>query len=113
MASEVRQGEIWQVDLSPVKGSEAGFRPVVVLSGNLLNQHLGVVIVVPLTTEIKNYKGNPILKPSSINGLKSESEMLVFHIRSVSKNRLIQRLGKINSDELNQATKTLNDILKY
>jgi mRNA interferase MazF len=110
----VIQGEIWQADLNPVKGSEqAGFRPVVIMSGNLLNQHLPIVIVVPLTTKIKRYKGNPILSPSSLNGLKSESEMLVFHIRSVSKDRLTKKIGKIEAVELSKATQTLNDILKY
>lgn len=110
----MKQGEIWQADLNPVKGSEqAGFRPVVIISGNLLNQHLPVVIVMPLTTKLKHYKGNPILKPSSVNGLKSESEILVFHIRSVSKDRLIKKMGMIDSAELTVATKTLNDILKY
>lgn len=60
----MKQGEIWQANLNPSKGSEqAGFRPVVILSGNLLNQHLPVVITAPLTTRIKNYKGNPVLKP--------------------------------------------------
>jgi len=110
----MNQGEIWLTDLNPVKGSEqAGLRPVVIISGNLLNQHLQVVIVVPLTTKIKNYKGNPVVQPSKTNGLKSESEMLVFHIRSVSKDRLISRQGTIDAAELASATKTLMDILKY
>ena len=110
----MKQGEIWHADLNPPKGSEqAGSRPVVILSGNLLNQHLPVVIAVPLTTKVKNYKGNPILKPSKTNGLKSESEMLVFHIRSISKDRLKKRQGNIEAAELAQAVKTLNDILKY
>jgi mRNA interferase MazF len=108
------QGEIWHADLNPVKGSEqAGSRPVVIISGNLLNEHLGVVIVVPLTTKIKNYKGNPVLQPSKTNGLKSESEMLIFHIRSISKDRLTKRQGKIEKEELALTMKTLNDILKY
>ena len=110
----MKQGEIWNANLDPVKGSEqAGYRPVVVVSGNLLNEHLPIVIVVPLTTKVKNYKGNPVLKPSEINGLKAESEMLVFHIRSVSKDRLIEKLGTIERNELLTAVKTLNDILKY
>lgn len=108
----MRQGEIWQAELSPVQGSEQA-RPVVILSGNLLNENLTVVIVIPLTTKIKNYKGNPVLLPSEKNGLKQESEMLVFHIRSVAKDRLVQRVGKIEAAELTLATKTLNDILKY
>lgn len=110
----MRQGEIWTVNLNPTKGSEqAGLRPVVIISGNLLNQHLPVVIVVPLTTKIKKYKGNPILLPTKINGLKNESEMLIFHIRSVSKDRLIERVGNIEQSELERSIKTLNDILKY
>ena len=110
----MRQGEIWSVNLNPTKGSEqTGFRPVVIISGNLLNQHLPVVIVVPLTTKIKKYKGNPILMPTKINGLKSESEMLIFHVRSVSKDRLIERVGNIDQSELERSIKTLNDILKY
>lgn len=67
----------------------------------------------PLTTKIKNYKGNPVLAPSKSNGLKNESEVRVFHVRSVSKERLVRKVGRIGDDELNYAIKTLNDILKY
>ncbi|MBT1706549.1 type II toxin-antitoxin system PemK/MazF family toxin [Chryseosolibacter indicus] len=110
----MRQGEIWYADLNPTQGSEqAGRRPVVIISGNLLNQYLPIVVVAPLTSKIKNYKGNPVIKPSASNGLKSESEMLVFHIRSVSKDRLKERLGTIDEHDLVLAIKTLNDILKY
>ncbi len=110
----MKQGEIWFANLNPSKGSEqAGLRPVVILSGNVLNEHLNILIVAPLTTKIKRYKGNPILKPSKVNGLKSESELLIFHIRSVSKERLISKQGNIETVELTSAFKTLNDILKY
>ena len=76
-----------------------------------LRIELRIEIVVPLTTKIKNY--NPVLKPTKANCLKSESEMLIFHIRSVSKDRLIEKSGDIESSELEGAIKTLNDILKY
>lgn len=110
----MKQGEIWYADLNPVKGSEqSGLRPVVLISGNLLNQYLNIVIVVPLTSKIKKYKGNPILSPSKGNGLKIESEMLMFHIRSISKDRLTKKIGIIESSEIERAVKTLNDILKY
>ena len=92
----MKQGEIWQANLNPAKGSEqAGFRPVVILSGNLMNRHLPVVITAPLTTKLKRYKGNPVLIPSKTNGLNTESELLVFHIRSISKDRLVKKLGHI------------------
>jgi mRNA interferase MazF len=108
------QGEIWQADLNPYKGSEqGGFRPVVILSGNLLNRYLPVVITAPLTTKIKKYKGNPVLKPSETNGLNNESELLVFQIRSISKDRLVKKIGTIKHEELELAINTLNDLLKY
>ena len=110
----MRQGEIWHAELNPTKGSEqAGTRPVVILSGNLLNQHLPIVIVAPLTSKIKKYKGNPILSPTKVNGLKTESEMLMFHIRSVSKARLTSKCGSIDASELALGIKTLNEILRY
>ena len=53
----MKQAEIWNVNLNPVKGSEqAGFRPVVILSGNLANEFLRTIIVCPLTTKVKNIK---------------------------------------------------------
>ncbi|HEY8512436.1 MAG TPA: type II toxin-antitoxin system PemK/MazF family toxin [Cyclobacteriaceae bacterium] len=110
----MKQGEIWYANLNPSKGSEqAGFRPVVIVSGNLLNELLPVVIVMPLTTNIKRYKGNPVLQPTKSNGLKDISEMLVFHIRSISKDRLVERIGNIETEELQHSIRTLNDILRY
>jgi mRNA interferase MazF len=94
-------------------GGQAGLRPVVIMRGNLLNTHLNVVIVAPLTTKVKNYKGYPVLSPSKTNGLKNESELLVFHIRSVSKDKLINKVGAIDQVDIEKAIKTLNDILKY
>ncbi len=108
----MKQGEIWYADLNPSKGSEqAGFRPVVIISGNLLNKHLKVVITIPLTSKIKNYQGNPILNPDTTNNLMEISEMMVFHIRSISKERLIEKIGKISDKELQMALATLKDII--
>lgn len=110
----MRQGEIWDVYLDPVSGSDqGGRRSCIIISGNLLNQHLQVVIVCPLTTKIKKYKGNLILKPDSGNGLEKEPEVLTFLIRSVSKKRLDKKVGKIELDQLEVINETLNNILRY
>ncbi len=86
---------------------------MVILSGNLLNTYLKVVITALFTTKIKNYKGNPIIEPNYHNGLEEISELLIFHICSVSKERLIKRVGAISKSELDLSIKTLNEILKY
>ena len=110
----MKQGEIWDLYLDPVKGSEqGGRRPAVIVSGNLLNKYLQVVIVCPLTTKIKNYKGNLILEADKTNGLEKKSEVLTFHIRSVSKDRFDKKIGNINTEQVNFIKSTLDDILKY
>ena len=110
----MKQREIWYTDLNPSRGREqAGYRPVVIISGNVLNKYLDIVIACPLTTKIKNYKGNLVLQPDGQNGLSEPSEVLVFHIRSLSKSRLVKKLGTITQNQLNEISRGLQDILKY
>lgn len=110
----MKQREIWYADLDPVKGSEQkGYRPVVIISGDMLNNYLPIVIACPLTTKLKGYKGNVILEPNEENGLSKNSEILVFHVRSISKERLVKMIGKISIAQLKKIKHTLNDILRY
>jgi mRNA interferase MazF len=88
-------------------------RPVVIVSGNLLNTYLNNVICCPLTTKIKDYKGDVVLQPTEQNGLTSESEILTHHIRSISKDRLTKRIGIIEENEVQLIKKYLNEILTY
>lgn len=114
MTMKIRQKEIWQVYFDPIVGSEqAGNRPAVVLSGNTMNEYFNVIIVCPITSKIKNYKGHPILIPNKSNGLTKQSEIMVFHVRSLSKLRFKKKIGTITELELNKIKTTLNKILKY
>jgi mRNA interferase MazF len=110
----MKQGELWLANLNPVKGSEqAAMRPVVIVSGNLLNTYLNTVICCPLTSKIKHYKGDVVLQATEQNGLDTESEILTHHIRSISKDRLTKRIGKIEENEVQLIKKFLNEILTY
>ncbi|MFN5334881.1 MAG: type II toxin-antitoxin system PemK/MazF family toxin [Bacteroidota bacterium] len=110
----MKQGEIWYAHLDPVKGSEqSGYRPVVIISGNLLNQYLPVVICFPLTTKIKNYKGNLVLEPDAMNNITQRSEVLTFHIRSVAKERLQKKIGILTEPQIRMLKQYLNEILTY
>ncbi len=110
----MKQCEIWYADLNPVKGSEQkGFRPVVIISGNMLNKYLQIIIACPLTSKIKEYKGNIILEPNNQNGLSEKSEVMIFHIRSISKERLVKKIGFITSKQLLEIKQGLRDVLRY
>jgi mRNA interferase MazF len=110
----MKQCEIWLADLNPVRGSgQMGIRPVVIISGNVVNECLPVVIVCPLSTRIKEYKGNLVIGPDETNGLTDRSEVYIFQVRSLSKGRLTKRLGWITKQQLSDLKQGLNDILRY
>jgi mRNA interferase MazF len=110
----MKQGEIWNANLDPTRGSEqSGFRPVLVISGNLLNTHAPVVIICPITSKIKRYKGNPLLMPDEVNNLKNESEVMIYHVRSIAKERLVNKVGDVTQATVSMIIQTLNDILRY
>ena len=104
----MRQGEIWFADLNPTKGSEqSGKRPVVIVSGDTLNDTLPIVIVVPITSKIKSYPTCVLLLASKANGLKEDSEAVPFQIRAISKKRLTKRTGSVTENELREILKGL------
>lgn len=94
----MRTSELWFAELDPTEGNEQnGKRPVLIISGNAMNSGSGLAIVCPLTTKIKNFVGNIVLLPDEFNGLTSTSEILVFQVRTISKNRLIKKIGYVSS----------------
>jgi mRNA interferase MazF len=72
-----------------------------------------VVICCPLTTKIKNYKGNIVLQPDDSNQLSKASEVLTFHVRSVAKERLEKKIGEVSEAQVLLLKKYLNEILTY
>ncbi len=110
----MKQGGIWLADLHPVVGSEQkGIRPVVIISGNAMNDNLEISIICPLSSKIKNFAGCIVLTPDSENGLDMESEVISFQVRTISQSRLIRKLGGITAEQLKQIKKGLGEVLKY
>ncbi|MEO6456112.1 MAG: type II toxin-antitoxin system PemK/MazF family toxin [Ginsengibacter sp.] len=108
------QREIWMTDLNPVQGSEqSGIRPAVIVSGDSMNEHYSVVIICPLTSKVKSYKGCPVIQPDKLNKLKSASQVIPFQIRTIAKSRLKKRIGMITEDTLEHVKEGLNIYLNY
>lgn len=104
----MRQGEIWFADLNPTKGSEqSGKRPVVIISGDTLNDTLPIAIIVPITSKIKSYPTCVLLLASKANGLKGDSEAVPFQVRALAKKRLVNRIGTVTEGELREILKGL------
>jgi mRNA interferase MazF len=100
------RGDIYQADLDPTKDSEqAGFRPVVIVSRNSINLSFPVVIIVPITTytgKKKIYPSHCLIKASMENGLNQDSIAKCEQIRAITKSRLSQKRGILESNYLMQ-----------
>lgn len=92
------RGEIWLVDLNPVRGHEqAGKRPALVISVDLFNSGpAGLVVILPVTPKYKAIPFHMELCPPE-GGLTERSFIKCEDIRSVSKKRLLSRLGAVSS----------------
>ena len=110
----MKQKDIYWANLNPTQGREQrGVRPVVILSGNAMNDHLGICIICPLTSKIKHYAGCVVLEKSDLNKLTEDSEVITFQIRTISKDRLTDKIGEITDEQLNRIKLGLSEILTY
>lgn len=87
-----RQFEVFLVSLDPTVGSEMRkTRPCIVVSPNEANAQLGTVVVVPITSSIRNYPSRVDLRFRDRNG-----QAAIDQIRSVDHARLIRKLGRVD-----------------
>lgn len=107
-----RRGEIWLVDLDPVRGREqAGRRPALVLSEDLYNAGPSdLVVVLALTTRLRALPTQVAVSPSE-TGLGSESAVLCDQIRTISKERLCRRAGAISHSKLGRIEEIVRVLL--
>jgi mRNA interferase MazF len=110
----MKQKEIYLADLNPTLGSEQkGIRPVVIISGDTMNDNFNICIACLISSKIKNYTGCLILKKDNINNLEQDSEVLTFQIKALANERLKQKIGEITNEQLISIIKYLNEILIY
>ena len=106
----IRRGDVFWVDLNPVKGSEqAGRRPVVVIQNDVGNEVAPTVIVAPLTTKsfTKHYPINVHI-PRGVAGLKENSTILLSQIRTIDKTRLDRKIGRLPPTYLKQVDQAIS-----
>ncbi len=89
-------GEIWKVKLYPARGSEQdGVRPCLIVSPNSMNNSLSTLIVLPMTTQLRDWPSRV-----EINFDNKIGQVCIEHIRSVSKERCTEKLGQASDIEL-------------
>ena len=95
--TKIKRGDIVWVNLDPTIGDEAAkTRPCLIIQNDLGNRHSKKTIVAPFL-KAKNYPFIVNVAPSSQNGLDKERGLDLSHIRSVSIQRINNKLGSIEA----------------
>ena len=96
-----KRGEVWWVVLDPTRGREqAGRRPALVLSADVLNASAaGIVSVLPITSRDRGIRSHVAVEPPE-GGLTVPSWILCEQVRTISRERLLGRIGVVTARTL-------------
>lgn len=98
--------DVYLVRLDPTEGHEIRkTRPGLVISPEEMNQHLGTIIVAPMTTKGRDY---PTRIP--VRFQRKVGQIVLDQIRTIDKSRLVQRLGKIDELTAQRVLKLLTEM---
>ena len=106
----IRRGDIFYADLSPVVGSEqGGLRPVLIVQNDTGNKYSPTVIAAAITSKMSKAKlpthidvlGNQV-------GLLKDSVILLEQIRTIDKVRLKEKMGHLDDLKMNEVNNAIN-----
>ena len=96
--TNVKRGDIYYADLSPVVGSEqGGLRPVLIIQNDVGNRYSPTVIAAAITSQMGKTK-----MPTHIDihaaevGLAKDSVILLEQVRTLDKRRLKEKMGHLD-----------------
>ena len=105
----IKRGDIYYADLSPVVGSEqGGLRPVLIVQNDVGNKYSPTVIAAAITSKMSKAK-----LPTHIGvyanqvGLLKDSVILLEQIRTIDKTRLKEKMGHLDSEKMNEVNNAI------
>ena len=103
----IKRYEMYFADLNPTSGSEIKkVRPVVIVSQDEMNKYLETVVVCPLTSKLHpQWRTRLQIKCANKN-----AEIAVDQIRTISKQRLKNKIDKLSNSKAAQLRKLITDM---
>lgn len=97
---EIKRGDLYYADLSPVVGSEqGGVRPVLIIQNNIGNKYSPTVIIAAITSQINKAKLPTHIEISANEyGLNKDSVILLEQIRTIDKKRIREKIGCLDNN---------------
>ena len=92
-----KRNEVWWINFEPTIGGEIKkVRPAIIVSNDMANEALNRVQVVPVTSNIRQiYSAECLVKIQ-----KKQNKAMADQLTTISKLRLISKLGFVTSQEM-------------
>jgi mRNA interferase MazF len=108
---KILRGDIIWADLNPIRGNEqSGHRPVLIISEDIFNERSGTVIAFAITSQPQK-AGFPLTFHLGKKFLPKESWVKISQIRTLSVERLGNKLGHVSNNDLEQIIEGLGEII--
>ncbi len=106
----IKRGDIFYADLSPVVGSEqGGIRPVLIVQNDVGNKYSPTVIAAAITSQqFKSKMPTHINVNASVCGLSKDSVVLLEQIRTLDKKRLREKMGNLPETDMDRIDDALS-----
>ena len=104
-----QRGEIYLVNFDPTIGHEIKkTRPALVTQNDIANQYSPITIVAAITSKFDDppYPTDVVMEPKD-SGLDQTSAVVLNQIRSIDKQRLIKRIGRVTPAALRQVDRAI------
>ena len=105
----IKRGDIFYADLSPVVGSEqGGIRPVLIVQNDVGNRFSPTVIAAAITSQQAKAKlPTHIQLGADTSGLMKDSVVLLEQIRTIDKRRLKEKMGCLDDSCMNMVDQAI------
>ena len=105
----IKRGDIYYADLSPVVGSEqGGLRPVLIVQNDVGNKYSPTVIAAAITSKMgKARLPTHIDIPGTDAGLSKDSVILLEQVRTIDKKRLKEKMGHLDESTMNHVNSAI------
>ena len=106
----VRRGDIYYADLSPVVGSEqGGIRPVLIVQNDVGNRYSPTVIAAAITSRRGKTKLPTHIPIEAVDsGLQKDSIVLLEQVRTLDKRRLKEKMGSVDREAMQEINRALS-----
>jgi mRNA interferase MazF len=109
--ARILRGEIRWANLNPTLGHEqSGIRSVLILSNEIFNERMQIVIAVAITSKQPRF-GFPLALELDSDNLPKKSWALMGQVRTLSVDRIGKKFAAIGIEQIDQVIEGLNEII--